>query len=150
MTVTVLRGIGQRYIDAALLEFVRLFSWLHWNDRFWGRKTTVVKCHFHRIWLKVHPINAIDHCWCWPWSLGRGGLSWYIHSEGTLFSLFLHCHLWKESPMPRPLLRSRELYSPLFKGGVFPQIKLFCRNYLEFFSICLFSPRAYFMKHFQE
>ena len=49
MTMTVLRSIGQRYIGAPLLEFVRLFSWLHWSGRFWVRKTTVVNCHFHCI-----------------------------------------------------------------------------------------------------
>lgn len=91
----VLRSVGQRHIDAPLLELLVVFFWLHWSDRFWGRKTTVVKCHFHRVLLKVHPGNAIDHCWCWPLVMGQSSVSRYVHSEGTLLSLFPHCHLWK-------------------------------------------------------
>ena len=34
------------------------------------RKITEIKCRFHHVISRVHTINMIYDCWCWPWSLG--------------------------------------------------------------------------------
>ena len=107
MTMTVLRSIGKRYIGAPLLEFVRLFSWLHWSGRFWVRKTTVVNCHFHCIngTLKVHQKNSSsfrETSWTingW-WNMMsciyfKIVCEWEMEgTDDAVLALTGHCHRW--------------------------------------------------------
>lgn len=75
MTLTVLMSTGQ--------VLCRMFHYWNLPDVFltirlglwiFGRNATEVTCPLQHILSKIHTINMIDDCWCWPWSSGWGSI----------------------------------------------------------------------------
>lgn len=59
------------YVGCSSVEtcLIFIFKLIRLGNGF-GRKVTRVKCPFCYIILRVHPINMIYDCWCWPWPPG--------------------------------------------------------------------------------
>ena len=95
-----------------------ILSWLDWGCGFGGggprSKMPFLSCH-----IKEYSVNVTYYCWCWPWSIGWGGVYQVSSCKVTLLSLFsmLYC-------------LERNLHSPCLKRG-----QLIYVNYFKFFCI---------------
>ena len=83
------------------LRFVWCFPMSRLRLWVFGRQITEVKCHLHHNASRIHTINIISDCWCWPWSSGWANAchvsllkSIYIHLPSFQTILFKRNSLW--------------------------------------------------------
>lgn len=62
MNSTVERGTGKLYVEYVSVATCLMFSHEYTGVESFGRKTTKVKCHFHRVISRVPNINIIFEC----------------------------------------------------------------------------------------
>ena len=114
---------------------IRLLLWI------WEKNIAEIKYRSHLILLRVHTVNMIWDCWCWPWSPHWASicqasplLSYSLTPSLTLQSL------WKVVTMSCPHLRSRELCNPPEGGSIYTHyMNSLASETCLFFPIYLFT-----------
>lgn len=83
-------GVLVRYcVDYSSVGVCLMFiSQTDWGFRNWGGRS-----HWYHIMSRVHILNVIYHCWCWPWL--RQCLSSFSLIK-LPFLPFPYCILWEE------------------------------------------------------
>lgn len=74
-----------------ILFKIRFRLWVFWGK---DHRSNVPFSSHH---IKIHTINMIYHCWCWPWSSGYV-FSKFLHCKVTLHHILLHSESRRKSP----------------------------------------------------
>lgn len=133
MTWQFWRVVVRCFCGCPLLDFIWCFFFMiRWELWWFGRKITEVKCHLHYIISKVHTIDTISDCWCWPGSPGWCGVCQISLLENYFSSNSLCAAHTEEIGSYFPTPSGQSLYI----------------NYLNSFvwEICLFPLKDHFPK----
>lgn len=112
------------FIEPPSIEICMVsFSWLDWGCGFGGGRPTS-KMPFLSCYIKDCSVNVIYYCWCWPWSIGWGGVYQVSYCKVTLIPT-LHITLFGKKSAQPMLKKGQFIYVNYFK--------FFCMG--DFFSL---------------